>query len=103
MKIFHVSQGGLTLGQKDYYLNNDEATVKIREAYKKHIVKMFKLFGFDEDDAIEKRDAIFRYETALALISNRSSFVSASSISSNKGFTGAIPSLFRRSASIASL
>ena len=69
MNIFHVSQGGLTLGQKDYYLNNDEATVKIREAYKKHIVKMFKLFGFDEDDAIEKRDAIFRYETALALIS----------------------------------
>ena len=28
--IMNVSQGGLTLGQKDYYLNNDEATVKIR-------------------------------------------------------------------------
>lgn len=69
MNIFNVNQGGLTLGQKDYYLNNDEATVNIREAYKKHIVRMFKLFGFSEADAIAKRDAIFRFETSLALIS----------------------------------
>ena len=44
--ILNFFQGGLTLGQKDYYLENDEATVKIREAYKKHIVRMFQLFGF---------------------------------------------------------
>ena len=39
--ILNVSQGGLTLGQKDYYIETDEATTKIREAYKKHIVRMF--------------------------------------------------------------
>ena len=33
MNICNINQGGLTLGQIDYYLNNDEATVKIREAY----------------------------------------------------------------------
>ena len=69
MNICNISQGGLTLGQKDYYLNNDEATVAIREAYKEHIVRMFKLFGFSEEQAVAKRDAIFRFETALALIS----------------------------------
>ena len=69
MNIMQLRQGGLTLGQKDYYVNNDEATVKIREAYKEHIVRMFRLFGFSEQQAVEKRDAVFRYETALALIS----------------------------------
>ena len=69
MNILNVSQGGLTLGQRDYYVNNDEATVKIREAYKEHIVKMFRLFGFDEQQAIARRDAVFRFETALALVS----------------------------------
>ena len=69
MNIFNVSQGGLTLGQKDYYLNNDPATVAIREAYREHIVRMFKLFGFTEEQAVAKRDAIFRFETSLALIS----------------------------------
>lgn len=69
MNILSLSQGGLTLGQKDYYLSNEPATVKIREAYKQHIVRMFKLFGFDEAQAVARRDAIFRFETALALIS----------------------------------
>ena len=69
MNIFNIRQGGLTLGQKDYYLNNDEATVKIREAYKEHIVRMFQLFGFSEAEAKAKRDAIFRFETSLAIIS----------------------------------
>ena len=44
--ILSVNQGGLTLGQKDYYLETDEATTKIREAYKKHVVRMFQLFGY---------------------------------------------------------
>ena len=69
MNILNVSQGGLTLGQKDYYVNNDEATVKIREAYKEHIVRMFQLFGFSKAQAEQKRDAVFRYETAIAIIS----------------------------------
>ena len=69
MNILNVNQGGLTLGQKDYYVNNDEATVAIREAYRQHIVKMFRLFGFTTKEAIEKRDAIFRLETAIALVS----------------------------------
>jgi len=69
MNIFNLYQGGLTLGQKDYYLNNDEATVAIRNAYKKHIAKMFTLYGFSEASAQQKADAVFRTETMLAIIS----------------------------------
>lgn len=69
MNILNVSQGGLTLGQKDYYLNNDAATIAIRDEYKKHIARMFSLYGFDEAQAQAKADIIFKTETALALIS----------------------------------
>jgi putative endopeptidase len=67
--IYNISQGGLTLGQKDYYVNNDSATVAIREAYKKHIARLFKLYGFDEAAAQVKSADIFRQETLVALIS----------------------------------
>ena len=69
MNIFQLSQGGLTLGQKDYYVNNDEATVAIREAFKKYIADMFKLYGFSAEQAEGKAQAVFQHETMLALIS----------------------------------
>ena len=67
--ILSINQGGLTLGQKDYYLENDEATVKIREAYKEHIVRMFQLFGFKKSVAEKKMKNIMKVETALAKVS----------------------------------
>ena len=67
--ILTFAQGGLTLGQKEYYLENDEATVKIREAYKKHIVRMFQLFGFKKAVAEKKMKNILKVETALAKVS----------------------------------
>ena len=64
--ILTVRQGGLTLGQKDYYLENDEATVKIREAFKKHIVRMFQLFGFSKSAAEKKMKNVMKVEMVLA-------------------------------------
>lgn len=69
MNILNIYQGGLVLGQKEYYLDNDSATTAIREAYKKHIVRMFKLFGFSEADAQKKMEGILKTETALAKVS----------------------------------
>jgi len=69
MNILGISQGGLTLGQKDYYVNNDSATVSIREAYKKHIARMFKLYGFSDAEAQKRAADLFRQETLIALIS----------------------------------
>ena len=67
--ILGVNQGGLTLGQKDYYLETDEATTKIREAYKKHIARMFQLFGFSKSQATKKMQNVFKLELALAKVS----------------------------------
>lgn len=67
--ILCLSQGGLTLGQKDYYLNNDKATSDIRDAYKKHLVRMFKLYGFSDAQASAKAADVFRAETELAIAS----------------------------------
>ena len=67
--ILNVYQGGLSLGQKEYYLDNDEATAKIREAFKKHVVKMFQLYGFSKSAATKKMQNIMKVETALAKVS----------------------------------
>lgn len=67
--ILNVYQGGLTLGQKEYYLDNDKATADIREAFKQHIVKMFQLFGFSKAAATKKMQNIMKVETALAKVS----------------------------------
>ena len=69
MNILNLSQGGLTLGQKDYYMNNDAATVAIREAYKKYIAKMFQLYGFSAAEAQQNAQRIFQHETTIAMIS----------------------------------
>lgn len=69
MNILNISQGGLTLGQKEYYLDNDKATSDIRNAYRKFIVNMFRLYGFSDGQALARRDAVMRYETMLALLS----------------------------------
>ena len=67
--ILNISQGGITLGQKEYYLDDDEATRNIREAYKKHVVKMFQLFGFNKKQAQQKMENLLKVETALARVS----------------------------------
>ncbi len=69
MNILNVNQGGLTLGQKEYYLDNDEATTTIREAYKKHIINMFRLFGFSKKAAMLKMNDVLLVETQLAKVS----------------------------------
>ena len=69
MNILNINQGGLTLGQKEYYLDNDSATAAIRDAYKKHIVKMFKLFGYSQKAATLKMNDVLDIETKIARIS----------------------------------
>lgn len=69
MNILNVNQGGLSLGQKEYYLDTDEATTAIREAYKKHIVRMFQLFGYSQKAAEKKMQDIMKVETELAKVS----------------------------------
>ncbi len=61
-----VSQGGTTLPDRDYYLNNEPRSVTIRTAYKKHLQKMFLLVGEDAASAAKSADAVIKIETELA-------------------------------------
>lgn len=64
--LFDISQGGLSLGQKDYYLEEDEATVKVRNKFKETVVNMFKLMGDEEAQATTRMEDVMRIETRLA-------------------------------------
>ena len=59
-------QGGLSLPSRDYYLNEDEPSKKIREEYKKHLIRMFRLAGDTPEQAAKEASAVFEIETALA-------------------------------------
>ena len=64
--IVGVGQGGLGLGSRDYYLNDDEQTKKVREAYKAYVKKMFEMVGNDEATATKKMEAVMAIETRIA-------------------------------------
>ena len=64
MNILNECQAGFSLGEKEYYLDDDEETKKIRTAYVAYVEKMFRLFGFDH--AAERAQTVLRMETRLA-------------------------------------
>lgn len=64
--IVGISQGGIGLGERDYYLNDDEQTVKVRNAYKEYIKTLFQLVGDDEQTAQKKSDVLLAIETRIA-------------------------------------
>ena len=64
--ILSIVQGGLTLGQKDYYLDQDPETAKIREAYVAYMRQLVSHVGFGETDAARISDDVMRIETRLA-------------------------------------
>ncbi len=61
-----VSGAGLGLGDRDYYLLNDKENTRIREAYKKLIVKQMQNAGYSKKDANRIMKNVLKIETALA-------------------------------------
>ena len=64
--IVDIGQGGLGLGERNYYLNDDEQTVKVRNAYKTFLQRLLILAGNSEADATRKTDATMAIETRIA-------------------------------------
>ena len=60
----HIWQSGLSLPDRDYYLNEAERFVKIREGYVAHIEKIFNIAGLKETKIAAKN--IMALETSLA-------------------------------------
>ena len=59
-------QAGLSMGEREYYLENDEDTAKIRSAFRTHVQKMYQLAGFDEATAKKGVEVVMDVETRLA-------------------------------------
>ena len=61
-----LSQGGLTLGNRDYYFNTDKETENIRNEYVKHIQAMAELAGYSKEIAQQNAAIIMKMETEMA-------------------------------------
>jgi putative endopeptidase len=66
-----MSQGGLSLGNRDYYFNTDAETVKIRSEFPKHVAKMFELTGVSAAKSQENAARILALETDVAKFSRK--------------------------------
>ena len=64
MNILNEYQAGFSLGEKEYYIDEDEHTRSIRDAYVAYVAKMFDLFGFDTP--ADRAQTVLRLETRLA-------------------------------------
>ncbi|MDH5455925.1 MAG: peptidase M13 [Gammaproteobacteria bacterium] len=62
--IIYVTQSGLGLPDREYYLKEDPSSAEIRAKYVEHIEKMFKLAGFP--DGAAAATTIMALETRLA-------------------------------------
>lgn len=61
-----IGQGGLGLGERDYYLSDDAQNKRVLEAYKQYLKKLFTLTGADEATAEKKTQAVIAIETEIA-------------------------------------
>ncbi len=66
MNIVYAYQSGMSLGEREYYLDNDDHTREIREKYREHVANMFRLAGFTDEEARKDADAVLKVETMLA-------------------------------------
>ncbi|RZU40854.1 M13 family metallopeptidase [Edaphobacter modestus] len=65
-QIGEVDQAGLGLPDRDYYLNQDDRSKKIRSQYVEHVTKMFTLVGDSPEQAAREAQHVLDIETALA-------------------------------------
>jgi putative endopeptidase len=64
--IATLSQGGLGLPDRDFYLRKDNDSERTREQYVSHVAKMFVLLGYTPEVANSSAETVMRIETELA-------------------------------------
>lgn len=60
------SQGGLGLGDRDYYLEDSDNARKIRDAYRTYLKRLASLVGYSEESQNRLADNVMTIETQLA-------------------------------------
>ena len=66
MNVMYWGQGGLGLGDRDYYIEDSENTLAVRDAYRKYLTRIAELAGMSHADAKRLTDNTLEIETALA-------------------------------------
>lgn len=64
--LLEFNQGGLSLGEKGYYIDTDSATMAIRDGFNLYMTDLFKMCGYPEDVAADKAKAVWEIETRIA-------------------------------------
>jgi putative endopeptidase len=66
MVIAQLTQAGMGMPDRDYYLNEDPRSVDLRTKYMTYVTKMFRLIGHDENAASLSAQKVMAIETQLA-------------------------------------
>jgi putative endopeptidase len=69
MNLLQFFQGGLSMGDRDYYLLDDENTLKIRNAYRQYVERLFCLAGYEAENAVAAAETVVALETEIAKVS----------------------------------
>ncbi len=64
--IVGLSQGGLGLGTRDYYLSDEPQNKRVLEAYKAYLKRLFEMTGSTAEQAEQKMQAVIAIETRIA-------------------------------------
>lgn len=67
MNILHVGETGLGLGDRDYYLEDNDTNRKIMEAYHHYVVRLMTLCGYSAEDAERIWTSLIKIEKEVAL------------------------------------
>ncbi len=66
MNILHVGEVGLGLGDRDYYLEENENHSAILDAYRIYVMRLMELIGYDADAQERVWKAVIKLETEFA-------------------------------------
>ena len=66
LNIMHLEQGGFSMGDRDYYLTDDQRSKDLRDKYVELIESLFTLNGYSPQEAKEASTAVMKIETQLA-------------------------------------
>ncbi|MEI8007274.1 MAG: M13 family metallopeptidase [Bacteroidota bacterium] len=66
-----VNQGGLSLPDRNYYVDNDARTIMIRGKFVTYLTNMFRIMGYTDAAAAHASEHCMKLETALAKVSRK--------------------------------
>ncbi|MBS1527117.1 MAG: M13 family metallopeptidase [Bacteroidetes bacterium] len=66
VNIAHVYQAGIGLPDRDYYFKTDSATLRVQQAYKDYVRKLFRLTGSSKAEAAKDAAMVYDLEKRFA-------------------------------------